>query len=235
MEKPTSPKGYTLSDELARLSLPAEYKEAYRKLAYANSICFLFLLIGIIGIKSPRLITKPLSELNEPVPVVYTPPEEAPPVQQQKPDEEPTPQETPIDAPQVAPVVAVIDSPAVAFPIPVPGAVAVATEVRHATPPPPVTQAPPRGPVKFDPNSTGDGGVHPKPIYPGFAQRNHYQGTVEVLFTVDETGKIISADVMKSSGYPILDQAAVEVVKNKWKFPPGRAGKYISPFQFKLE
>jgi hypothetical protein len=44
---------YALSSDLARLSLPAEYVDSYRNLAWTNSICFLFLVIGLIGLKAP--------------------------------------------------------------------------------------------------------------------------------------------------------------------------------------
>src|SRR6267378_694367 len=152
----SSSRDYRLSDDLARLCLPAEYKDSYRKLAYVNSICLLFLIIGLIGIKSPRVITRPLSEVQEPIAVEFTPPEQQPQPEQPKQDEEPPPQDTPVDTPQVAPVVAVVESPAVAFSVPVQGAVTIAKEVRYAAPPPPSTQqVAPRGPVQFNPNSAG--------------------------------------------------------------------------------
>src|SRR5215467_9128389 len=107
---------YSLSDDLARLCLPQEWKDSYRTLAWVDSICFLFLLVGLIGIKAPRVIHKPLSELTENVPVVFTPPEEPPKTEPEvKPDEPDKPQDVSEDTPTVAPIVAVVDSPAVAF------------------------------------------------------------------------------------------------------------------------
>jgi TonB family protein len=229
---------YRLSDELARLSLPGEYKDSYRKLAYANSICLLFVTIGLIGIKSPGIITRPLSQLNEPVPVVFTPPEEQPKLEQPKADEEPPPQDQPLDAPQIAPIVAAVDSPAVAFAVPVEGAVTIAKEARLAAPPPPVTQqqqTAPKGPVQFNPNGNSNGGSYPKPEYPRLALRNQYQGTVMILFTVDELGKVSEVKLQKSSGFGSLDEAALETVKNRWRFPPGKPGMYITPVQFQLQ
>ena len=230
----SSSRAYRLSDDLARLCLPAEYKESYRKLAYVNSICLLFLIIGLIGIKSPRVITRPLSEVQEPIAVEFTPPEQQPQPEQPKQDEEPPPQDTPVDTPQVAPVVAVVESPAVAFSVPVQGAVTIAKEVRYAVPPPPITQTP-RGPTKFDPNAAGDSGSYPPPAYPSIAKRNRYEGTVEISFTVDEQGMISAADIKKSSGYPVLDQAALDVVKSRWRFPPGKAMNWIWPCTFLLK
>ena len=58
---------YRLSDDLAKLCLPSEYKDATRTLAWVNSICLLFLVIGFIGIKQPIIVSRPLSEIVEPV------------------------------------------------------------------------------------------------------------------------------------------------------------------------
>src|SRR6266567_3928833 len=116
---------YTLSSDLARLSLPAEYKDQYRTLAWVNSICFLFLVIGIIGLKAPRVFVRQISEPVETVPVVFTPPEEQP-KQEIKPEPDEPQLDTPTEAPQVVTIVAAVDSPSVAFAVPIQGAVAVA-------------------------------------------------------------------------------------------------------------
>ena len=41
--------GYELKNELARLCLSTARREPERKLAWVNSVCILFLLIGILG------------------------------------------------------------------------------------------------------------------------------------------------------------------------------------------
>src|SRR5688572_12014995 len=69
---------YQLSSDLARLSLPAEYVDSYRHLAWVNSICFLFLVIGLVGIKSPRVIIKPLSKPAEMAELTLPPPDTQP-------------------------------------------------------------------------------------------------------------------------------------------------------------
>src|SRR6476659_5171951 len=97
---------YRLSDDLARLCLPQEWKDSYRTLAWVNSICFLFLLVGLVGLRPPRVIHKPLSELVEAVPVIFTPPDEPPKTEPEvKPDED-QPKDVPTDTPQVVTVVA---------------------------------------------------------------------------------------------------------------------------------
>jgi protein TonB len=225
-----SAQGYALSDDLARLCLPSQFKDSYRRLAWVDSICLLFLIIGLIGLKAPPVVERPVVPPTENVPVVFTPPEEQPKPEVAKPDEPPPP-DTPLEAPQVAIVVAAADPSQVAFAVPVEGAVAVAP-ARFATPPPPVGQMP-RAAIKFDPNA-GGGGITPPPNYPGYAQRNRYQGTVRIDFIVDASGAIISARVTKSSGYPILDEAALEVVKSRWHFPPGPERPYYWECTFKM-
>jgi TonB family protein len=208
---------YALSSDLARLSLPAEYADSYRNLAWTNSICFLFLVIGLIGLKAPRVIHRSLIEVTESAPVIFTPPEEQPKPEPEVQPDEPAQQDAPVETPQVVTVAAPADAQ-VAFAIPVQGAVAVAKEARFASPPPPVTHAP-AGPTKFDPNGK-DGGSYPGPKYPPLAQAHQYQGTVTLEILVDETGKITSVKVRKTSGYSVLDEAALKAVKDGWRFPP---------------
>src|SRR6266436_2388891 len=222
---------YTLSSDLARLSLPAEYKDQYRTLAWVNSICFLFLMIGIVGLKGPRVMVRPISEAVETVPVVFTPPEEQP-KQEMKPEpDEPQP-DTPTESPQVVTIVAAVDSPSVAFAVPIQGAVAIAP-ARYASAPPANLAAPPR-PTKFDPNAA-QGGIYPDPPYPGIAVRNNYQGSVTVELAVDASGAVVSAKVAKSSGFPVLDEAAIKTVKERWHFPPGPPRLHTWDCKFQLQ
>jgi protein TonB len=231
-----NPRQYALSSDLARLCLPAEYKDSYRRLAWVNSICFLFLVIGLVGLKAPQVFHKPVVEIAEPVPVVFTPPEEEPKMEPEMKQEESEPQETPLETPQVVTVVAAADPATVAFAVPVQGAVAVA-EARFASAPPPVAvHAPPAPPVptRFDPNAT-DGGTYPKPDYPSLARRNRYQGTVTLEIFVEASGNVRDVKIRKTSSFPLLDDAAVQVVKQHWRFPPGGARDLLWDCIFQLK
>src|SRR5437667_4930686 len=132
------PNDYQLSDELARLCLTLELRDSYRKLAWVDSVCILFLVIGLVGLRPPRIIEKPVNPPAEMVPVVFTPPEEQPKpepaVNQEQPKDEP--QETTVETPQIPTVVAA-NAPNVAFAVPVEGPVVLAP-VSHSAPPPPV-------------------------------------------------------------------------------------------------
>jgi protein TonB len=223
---------YALSSNLAKLSLPAEYADSYRNLAWTNSICFLFLVIGLIGLKAPKVIQKPLVQVTESAPVIFTPPEDQPKPEPEVQPDEPAPPDAPVETPQVVTVAAPADAP-VAFAVPVQGAVAVAKEARLATPPPPVIHTA-TGPTKFDPNAK-DGGSYPWPDYPREAQIHQYQGTATIEFKVDEAGHLIFAKLQKSSGYTIFDDAALSMIKNRWRFPPGQPRWNTIDFVFQLK
>ncbi len=227
------PQDYTLCSDLAKLSLPVTYRDAYRVLAWVNSICLLFLLVGIIGLKSPKIYVKPLSEPVEPMAIVALPPEEAPkPQPEQIKEDEPAPSDAPVETPQVVTVVAAVDTPDITFAVPVEG-VTLTTKAEYAPPPPPKVTAAPK-PVQFDANAMA-GGVYPEPAYPGYAIRNRLQGTVVLEFSVDASGAVTSVTVQKTSGFPSLDDAAMKVVKERWRFPAGAARSYYKPFTFELK
>src|SRR5262245_22723196 len=117
------PTHYTLSGDLARLCLPQEYRDAYRKLAWVNSVCVLFLVIGVIGLNPPPVVVPQLPPLNVVVPVVIQRPAEQPkPETKTETETPPETEEVVVDRPVVATVVAA--NPAnVAFALPVKGPV----------------------------------------------------------------------------------------------------------------
>ncbi|HEX8028971.1 MAG TPA: energy transducer TonB [Vicinamibacterales bacterium] len=55
------------------------------------------------------------------------------------------------------------------------------------------------------------------PVYPAIAQSARVQGDVVIEATIDEEGKVADTKVVKS--VPLLDQAAVDAVK-QWEFRP---------------
>ncbi|MGH7976374.1 MAG: hypothetical protein ACREC8_06900, partial [Limisphaerales bacterium] len=68
---------YQLKNELARFCLPSARRDPNFKLARVNSICVLFLLIGIFGARFGDILIKPVPPIHEIVPVVLeamTPP-----------------------------------------------------------------------------------------------------------------------------------------------------------------
>ena len=56
--------------------------------------------------------------------------------------------------------------------------------------------------------------------YPPAARRRRLQGTVEVSFQWDSSGKLISHSIKRSSGQKILDGAAIQMIKRSSPLPP---------------
>jgi protein TonB len=206
--KPTTP-AYELKDELARLCLPSANRDANLKLAWVNSVCILFLLIGILGARRGLIAIKPAPPLQEIVPVILAtvnlPPQET--------EKKEIPDETKNDAPQVT--VVIPQSPSVSFSVPTIGALVAPASLASAPPLGPLRTAVQIGAL----NDTGNGGERPQPPYPPIAKETGEQGTVTVLLGGDAAGNIISVDVKESSGFPVLDRATVDFLKRHWHLP----------------
>lgn len=56
-----------------------------------------------------------------------------------------------------------------------------------------------------------------KPVYPPLARSARVQGSVVLQVTIDKQGVITNLGVV--SGHPLLDEAAVEAVR-QWKYRP---------------
>lgn len=81
---------------------------------------------------------------------------------------------------------------------------------------------------------------NPTPVYPAAARRTGYEGTVVIRARIQIDGSADRVEIKKSSGYGVLDQAALEAVR-KWRFIPARRGneavvEWVDiPLKFKLE
>ena len=62
---------------------------------------------------------------------------------------------------------------------------------------------------------------NPKPPYPPASKRNGDTGTVLLRVMVDAKGNAQDVTLRQSSGYPELDQSALETVR-RWRFVPGK-------------
>jgi len=207
----TTSASYQLHDELARLCLPESNRDASRTLAWTNSICILFLVIGLAGARSASPFAEPAPKMEEAVPFVVEPlqPPPTPEVQKVRPTE-PNPSAAP-------PVVAItINTPAINFSVPTIGNLVVPNAIAQAPAP-----AQLRGkPTVLNISSTGENGDRPQPPYPPIALSENEQGSVTVAMTVDASGAITQITLKESSGYPILDRATLEFIKRHWVIPP---------------
>lgn len=57
-------------------------------------------------------------------------------------------------------------------------------------------------------------------VYPEQARLKNQQGTLLVKFGINKNGSLAYADVIRSSGYPILDEAAIKAIKEASPFNP---------------
>ena len=80
----------------------------------------------------------------------------------------------------------------------------------------------------------------PKPDYPAFARRLGHEGRVVIRIQVLSSGAVAAASIERSSGFAVLDEAALATIK-RWRFRPAqRAGQPVDatlnvPITFKLQ
>jgi protein TonB len=73
-----------------------------------------------------------------------------------------------------------------------------------------------------------------QPDYPHASMRRGEAGTVLLLLTIDEGGRVRDAEVDKSSGFERLDQAALKEAFRSWTFLPGTRDGTPVPMQRKF-
>lgn len=66
--------------------------------------------------------------------------------------------------------------------------------------------------------------THTIPPYPDLSRRLGEEGVVELSIMVTPTGQVADAFVVKSSGFPRLDEAAKSWVKSHWRYRPALSG-----------
>jgi protein TonB len=206
-----------------------------RRLAWANSISLLFLVIGVLGAQSRLPARRAVPPLEQPMPVIIEP---LPPVVPPAAEPKQTEQQNEDDKPETPHFQAVtLETPAINFAVPTPGSLLVPMSVAPTPAEAPLKRA---APVRHDPttiDSTGNGGDRPKPDqYPQMAKEMRQQGTVKLLLTVDDVGKIVSVEIKESSGSPILDNDAQKWVKRHWIIPPTNGGHlFLAPIKYVLQ
>lgn len=140
-----------------------------------------------------------------------------------------------LTAPPIAQAIAVAQpSPAIAFALPVEGArrtvdfkragyASPASNIVVATTPQPQTL------------TYGQGeGKQSAPDYPLAARRQGQEGTVGIRLTVGVDGRVLAAEAVKPSPWPLLNDAALLVVRNRWKFREGPQRIYEVAIRFTL-
>ncbi len=116
--------------------------------------------------------------------------------------------------------------------------------VPEAAPPPPAPPPPappqPAGPVTLATELAVSCAARPPPLYPPLSRRLGETGKAVLRVELDETGRVSAAQIMTSSGFIRLDEAALAAVRS-WRCEParrdGQAVRAVAmqPFKFTLE
>lgn len=169
------------------------------------------------GTVAPLKAAHPLAmEFAPPPPPPPPPKEPEPPKPRPQLAKSPTP--APVKAPPVNLPQAVADGPATA------DSVQVAPPSPPAPPAPtPASPAPPAPEPVTEPRGFAGYKSNPPPDYPAMAQDRGQQGQVVLKVHVLASGKPDAVTVEKSTGFKILDDAAVKAVLS-WVFDPARRG-----------
>ena len=64
-----------------------------------------------------------------------------------------------------------------------------------------------------------------RPPYPILAREQGWEGTVVLRLVINPDGKVSSAEPRQSSGFPLLDESAVQAVQ-QWTFLPAKNGEF---------
>lgn len=121
-----------------------------------------------------------------------------------------------------------------------------------AAPPVPASQAAPASSHQDKPASASQNNTvtsasanadylnNPAPVYPRMARQRQWEGRVLLRVFVTAEGNCGELSVQHSSGHDVLDEAALEAVK-QWRFVPGKRGdtaigSWVNvPIEFKLD
>jgi TonB family protein len=74
----------------------------------------------------------------------------------------------------------------------------------------------------------------PPPQYPLEARRSRWQGSGVYSISIRANGTVRSVEVRKSTGHPVLDQAAT-VALQQWRFRPGSVKEVRVPLTFVMQ
>jgi protein TonB len=179
--------------------------------------------VGIAALKPVEPPPADVAQLEQIAEVTFEPAPPAPP-EPTPPPEEPEPVEPP----------------------PIPEEKPEFVEEEKPTPPPKRTEKPkPVAPIAR-PQQTGPSGPvsmssakavaisAPRPEYPYEARRSKLMGSGICVMTVDtSSGAVTSAEMAKSTGSAILDNAATSAFR-RWRFKPGTVSKVRTPITFTM-
>lgn len=210
------------------LDLPLKRMDAFRDADLSSPWSERLTVVGIVVLAHLSLFGFWLSQPEPPKAAINEMSISFANIQMQQADIAPQPEIKPEPKPEPKPRVIEPEAPAAPEPV-----------VQEQTPP--AMETPP-SPVQLDaePDYRADYLNNPRPPYPLVARRMGYQGKVMLNVEVLAEGRAGEVKLQTSSGYDILDKAALQTVKT-WKFSPAkRFGQpvtqwFLVPIKFSLE
>lgn len=180
-----------------------------------------------LPVERPIIISLVQPESASPVePPKVIPPQPKPVKQKPTPQPQPRPEPRPEPVAETPRLVAQVPEstpvPAVSAPAPVAEPVHVA-EPQPESPPAKQKPAPEEAPPIDPPRFNADYLDNPAPGYPPLSRKQGEQGTVQLRVRVSAAGTALEVSLHKTSGFPRLDQRAIDTVR-QWKFVPARQG-----------
>ncbi len=153
----------------------------------------------------------------------------------------------PVPAPVAQPAPLPVPQPLASESLPMPELAPAADPAPQPPAPLPVAQAPAEpAPAAVEevplsqPLFAADYLRNPKPRYPMISRRMGEEGLVKLRVYVTSAGEPRQVELKESCGFPRLDQAALDVVRN-WRFVPARRGEapvdawVVVPIRFTLK
>ncbi len=114
------------------------------------------------------------------------------------------------------------------------------SETRHPADPEPSSSEQDQQQAAMIQNSVPRYDINPAPRYPSVARRRGYEGVVVLEVWVTREGRAGQVEILRSSGYAILDRRAASTVQ-KWLFTPALQGdeplamRVEVPVEFRLQ
>lgn len=144
--------------------------------------------------------------------------------------------------PLIKPSLVTVPEPIITIAPPPAAPVLAAAPVRATTPPVPASPAPaqPAGEGRDSFQGRLLAQLQRFKHYPPEARSAHIEGVVMLHFIMDRSGKVLSADIAKSSGRPALDREALALVHRAEPLPvmpdsmPGATFEAVVPVDFAL-
>lgn len=177
------------------------------------------LIVEFLAMPDPKPVAKPVvqSEVRpQPQKTVVKPPEPARKIETTVPTETTSIPEPPV---AVAVTEAALPEPVPAPAIPEPATAPAVSQTEAPTEPveAPLTASGKRAQSKYLRELMAWLAKHR--VYPTEARKDKMQGVVQVRFSLDREGHLLTASVQRSAGFSVLDQAALDVLRRAEPMP----------------